>query len=149
MALGDDAQYRYVSALLAVSAIDADLWSETGSLQKPDFTPKHGRAPGTERASTTSRTSSAPRKTAPTAAPAAEDVTFRSVVEEMAAAANLVFLPTGKVAPQGQPLFRVSRTIEGKNGVTVYLEDDVVWIADKSGDFNPVSVEDMVKRAGG
>ena len=67
----------------------------------------------------------------------------------MAAAANLVFLPTGKVAPQGQPLFRVSRTIEGKNGVSVYLEDDVVWLADKAGDYNPVSVEDMVKRAGG
>lgn len=67
----------------------------------------------------------------------------------MAAAANLVFLPTGKVAPQGQPLFRVSRTIEGKGGVNVYLEDDVVWLADKTGDYNPVSVEDMVKRAGG
>ncbi|GAA5976090.1 hypothetical protein JCM10908_005383 [Rhodotorula pacifica] len=127
MALGDDAQYR---------------------LQKPDFTPKHARAatPADGRTPTTARPSSirTPAGPAPTA-----DVTFRSVVEEMAAAANLVFLPTGKVAPQGQPLFRVSRTIEGKGGVNVYLEDDVVWLADKTGDFNPVSVEEMVKKAGG
>lgn len=129
MALGDDAQYR---------------------LQKPDFTPKHAAKKTNSADGRTPTTAARPASNRPPPGPApTADVTFRSVVEEMAAAANLVFFPTGKVAPQGQPLFRVSRTIEGKNGVSVYLEDDVVWLADKTGDYNPVSVEDMVKRAGG
>jgi len=53
------------------------------------------------------------------------------------------------VTPQGQATFRVSRGVDGKGGVTVYLEDDVVWLLEKGGDYSPVSVEDMVKRASG
>lgn len=53
------------------------------------------------------------------------------------------------MTPQGQATFRVSRGVDGKGGVTVYLEDDVVWLLEKGGDYSPVSVEDMVKRASG
>ncbi|GAA6003180.1 mRNA splicing protein SPP382 [Rhodotorula paludigena] len=124
MALGEDAKYR---------------------LKKPDFTPKHSTS-----SSATATSRSAPSTRQPTTvppAPAAEDVSFRAVVEEIAAGANLVFLPTGKVAPQGQTTFRVSRNIDGKGGVTVYLEDDVVWVLEKGGEYSPVGVEEMVSRA--
>ncbi|GAA5970505.1 hypothetical protein JCM21900_003885 [Sporobolomyces salmonicolor] len=107
-------------------------------LKKPDFRPKH--------ATSTPTPAPAPKKK-PTAA-ATEEISFRSIVEEVAAASNLVFLPTGKVTPQGQALFRVSQGIEGRGGVTVYLEDDVVWVLEKAGgEFEPVSVESMVSRA--
>lgn len=116
------------------------------SLKKPDFTPKHSTSSS---ATATSRTapSTRPSTTVPPAPAAAEDVSFRAVVEEIAAGANLVFLPTGKVAPQGQTTFRVSRNIDGKGGVTVYLEDDVVWVLEKGGEYSPVGVEEMVSRA--
>ncbi|GAA5822771.1 hypothetical protein JCM3770_003324, partial [Rhodotorula araucariae] len=134
MTLGDDAKYR---------------------LKKPDFTAKHDRSAAPSAASTpkaaASSSSRAPRTAQPPAAAAAaeesEDVTFRSVVEELAAAANLVFLPTGKVAPAGQATFRASKGVDGKGGVTVYLEDDVVWLLERSGEYAPVSVEEMVRRA--
>ncbi|GAA5836279.1 hypothetical protein JCM9279_002246, partial [Rhodotorula babjevae] len=131
MALGDDAKYR---------------------LKKPDFSAKHDRSSAPSSSSTPKASSRAPPPRAPLTANAAEDpddITFRSVVEELAAAANLVFLPTGKVTPQGQVTFRVSRGVDGKGGVTVYLEDDVVWLLEKGGEYSPVSVEDMVKRASG
>lgn len=122
------------------------------SLKKPDFTAKHDRSSAPSSSSTPKASSRAPAPRAPLTATAAEDpddITFRSVVEELAAAANLVFLPTGKVTPQGQATFRVSRGVDGKGGVTVYLEDDVVWLLEKGGEYSPVSVEDMVKRASG
>lgn len=67
-------------------------------------------------------------------------------MEEVAAASNLVFLSTGKADEKGRALFRVSKGIDGKSGVTVYLEDDVVWLLEK-GEFSPVGVDEMVKRA--
>lgn len=123
-------------------------------LKKPDFTPKHagpstpsaGSAATTPKATTSARR---PISTAPAPPEPVDDISFRAVVEEIVSAANLVFLPTGKVAPQGQALFRVSKGIEGKGGVTVYLEDDVVWIAEKGGEYSPISVDEMIKRAGG
>ncbi|GAA6037203.1 hypothetical protein JCM8097_008617 [Rhodosporidiobolus ruineniae] len=135
MALGEDAKYR---------------------LKKPDFAPKHGpsSAAGTPSSTPRPSASSSSRRPAPApAAPApvdASNVTFRTVVEDVAASSNLVFLPTGKTTSKGQQLFRVSRGIEGRGGVTVYLEDDVVWLAVGAGgkeEFEPVGVEEMVRRA--
>lgn len=57
-----------------------------------------------------------------------------------------MFLATGKSDERGHALFRVSQTIDGKSGVTVYLEDDVVWVLEK-GEYKPVGVEEMVRRA--
>ncbi|GAA5873977.1 hypothetical protein JCM1840_006108 [Sporobolomyces johnsonii] len=108
-------------------------------LKKPDFRPKHA----------TAAPSPAPKKKPTAPAAATDEISFRTIVEEVAAAANLVFVPTGQVTPQGQALFRVSQGIEGRGGVTVYLEDDVVWIRERTGGgaFEPVSVEAMVSRA--
>ncbi|GAA5873748.1 hypothetical protein JCM8547_005938 [Rhodosporidiobolus lusitaniae] len=136
MVLGEDAKYR---------------------LKKPDFTPKHGPSSssssstpsGTPRAlaSSSSRRPAAPTPDAPTDL---DSISFRSVVEDVASSSNLVFLPTGKSTSKGQQLFRVSKGIEGRGGVTVYLEEDVVWVASGSGgraEFEPVGVEEMVRRA--
>ncbi|GAA6011278.1 hypothetical protein JCM10207_008285 [Rhodosporidiobolus poonsookiae] len=125
MALGEDAKYR---------------------LKKPDFSAKH--APSSSASTPLPSATPTPRRpTAPSAPAEPADFSFRTVVEEVAAASNLVFLPTGKVTAKGQQLFRVSQSIEGRGGVTVYLEDDVVWIAEKGGEYSPVSVEGMVSRA--
>ncbi|GAA5884433.1 hypothetical protein JCM6882_005250 [Rhodosporidiobolus microsporus] len=139
MALGEDAKYR---------------------LKKADFSPKHGPSSsaaatpsnGTPRSSSTttssSRRAAAPPPSAAAAAAEPDEITFRQIVEELAAAANLVFLPLGKTTRKGQQLFRVSKNVEGKGGVSVYLEDDVVWIAKAGEEYEPVGVEEMVRRAG-
>lgn len=118
MALGDDAKYR---------------------LRRPDTAPK---------ASSSSREHRKHRSAAPAPAPvaAAEEVSFRQVVEEVAAAANLVFLATGRADGKGHQLFRVSKGVDGKSGVTVYLEEDVVWLQEGT-EWTPVGVEEMCRRA--
>lgn len=120
MALGDDAKYR---------------------LKRPDTSaPVSGKL--------SSREHRSHRPTAAAAAPApAEEVSFRQVVEELAAAANLVFLATGKTDSKGHQLFRVSKGVDGKSGVTVYLDDDVVWLQEGA-EWTPVGVEEMCRRAG-
>ncbi|GAA5967073.1 hypothetical protein JCM11641_000432 [Rhodosporidiobolus odoratus] len=131
MSLGEDAKYR---------------------LKKPDFSPKHGPSSTSTSAANSPRPTSSRRPAAPPpAAPptAIDDISFRTVVEDLCSASNLVFLPTGKVTGKGQQLFKVSKGIEGRGGVTVYLEDDVVWLLGKDGEFEPVGVEEMVRRAGG
>lgn len=80
------------------------------------------------------------------------DVTFRSVVEEMAAENNLLFIPTGKSHEvSGMPTFRVSSSIDGKLGITVYLQGDVLYAQTIVGpgkeSWKPISVQDMVERA--
>ncbi|KAI5479686.1 tuftelin-interacting protein 11 [Pseudohyphozyma bogoriensis] len=105
-------------------------------LKRPDTTSGAGTP-------SSSRTKSS---TKPKPAPVAAEVSFRSVVEEVAAAANLVFLNTGKTDEKGHALFRISKGIDGKSGVTIYLDDDVVWLSEGGG-WKPVGVEDMIQRA--
>ena len=77
-----------------------------------------------------------------------QEVTFRSIVEEYAAAHNLLFLPAGKVHEQSRmPLYRVSPSADGKGGVLVYILDDAVWAGDESGEYRAITMEDMVLRA--
>lgn len=82
------------------------------------------------------------------------EITFRSIVEEYAATHNLLFIPTGRANERSRmPLFRVSRTAEGKKGLLVYILDDAVWAPgpDSLGldgeEFKAISLEDMVERA--
>lgn len=82
------------------------------------------------------------------------EITFRSIVEEYAATHNLLFMPTGRAHERSRmPLFRVSRTAEGRGGLLVYILDDAVWAPgmDSLGldgeEFKAISLEDMVDRA--
>ncbi|KAH8108887.1 TFP11-domain-containing protein [Phellopilus nigrolimitatus] len=77
----------------------------------------------------------------------AQEITFRSIVEEFVAAHNLLFMPAGKVHETSRmPLFRVAKTVEGKGGLLVYLLDDAVWAPDGD-EYRAITLEDMVLRA--
>ncbi|OCF31369.1 tuftelin-interacting protein 11 [Kwoniella heveanensis BCC8398] len=114
-------------------------------LQKPVFEPLPP-----SKTSKSSKTSSA-RKPNPTvcAAEDAPDITFRSIAEDYAAQRDLIFLPIGKSHDQtGKPLFKVSKGVDGRGGVTVYIGEAAVFAQGQDGSFRAVSLEDMVKRAG-
>lgn len=117
-------------------------------LVKPDFL--------AERSAANTPTRPAP-ESAKVTRPSARthEITFRAIVEEYAAAQNLLFIPLGKAHERSRmPLFRVSRTADGKKGLSVYILDDAVWAPKVEGggnvereDFKAISLEDMVLRA--
>ncbi|QRW17181.1 Tuftelin-interacting protein 11 [Rhizoctonia solani] len=75
------------------------------------------------------------------------DVSFRTIVDEFAAAHNLLLMPTQRTHERSRmPLYRVSNNASGKGGILVYLLDDVVWTGEAD-DWKPVSLEEMVLRA--
>ncbi|SCZ98960.1 BZ3500_MvSof-1268-A1-R1_Chr3-1g05734 [Microbotryum saponariae] len=120
MALGEDAKYR---------------------LKRPDLLP-----PPTSSSHST-KSSSKPKPAPSRHAEEADDtITFRSIVEEIAASHNLIFLSTGTSDEKGRTLYRVSETVDGKKGLVVYLEEDVVWFLDK-GEWRPIGVDDMCRKA--
>jgi tuftelin-interacting protein 11 len=91
----------------------------------------------------------APVKAAPAKAPAGlvRDVTFRDLVEEHAAAHNLLVIPAGRVHERSRmPLFKVTTRADGRGGLLAYVEDDAVWAADGE-EWRAISLEDMVVRA--
>lgn len=75
------------------------------------------------------------------------EITFRSIVDDYASSHNLMFFPAGKVDEKsGHALFRVSKSVDGKGGLLVYIADDAVWATD--GDqYRAISLEEMVLRA--
>lgn len=76
-----------------------------------------------------------------------QEITFRTIVDEYASDHNLLFFPAGKVDEKsGHALFRVSRSVDGKGGLLVYIADDAVWAID--GDqYRAIPLEEMVLRA--
>lgn len=86
----------------------------------------------------------------------AQEITFKSIVEEFAANHNLLFMPTGKAhAMSRMPLFKVSLGVDGKKGLLVYVLDDAVWASIEGGagsevdEFRAISLDEMVLRATG
>jgi tuftelin-interacting protein 11 len=76
------------------------------------------------------------------------EITFRSIVEEFAASHNLLLVPTGRAHEKSRmPLFRVSRTVDGKGGLLIYILDDAVWLATDGEGYRAISLEDMVAQA--
>jgi len=115
-------------------------------LVKPDFLREITAASSPKRGT---KDSTKPRPSART-----HEITFRSIVEEYAATHNLLFIPTGRAHERSRmPLFRVSRTTEGRGGLLVYILDDAVWApqTDSLGmdgeEFKAISLQDMVERA--
>lgn len=77
------------------------------------------------------------------------DITFRNLAEEYAARHDLIFLPLGRShGTTGKPLFRISKGVDGRGGVTIYVGENAVFAQVEDGTFRAVSLEDMVKRAG-
>ncbi|WWC73228.1 uncharacterized protein I206_107194 [Kwoniella pini CBS 10737] len=78
------------------------------------------------------------------------DITFRSIAEDFASQHDLIFLPVGKSHDKtGKPLFKVSRSVDGRGGITVYIGENAVFAQGDDGTFRAISLEDMVKRAAG
>lgn len=108
-------------------------------LAKPVFKPLKGRDKSS-------------RRVVEVAAPAApaEDVTFRLIAEQHAAEHDLIFVPTGKShSSTGKQLFKVSKNVDGRGGVTVYVGEDAVYAMMEDGRFRAVLLDDMVKMARG
>ena len=114
------------------------------ALPKPDTTP----VPRSESA-----------KAAPTPAPRAglpptlDGVTFRSVAEERASGQDLFVQSLGRLEPAtGLALLRVSPHIDGKKGVTFYIDDDVVFAWEQgmspgTGRYVPLALDTLLARA--
>ncbi|ORY26267.1 GC-rich sequence DNA-binding factor-like protein-domain-containing protein [Naematelia encephala] len=76
------------------------------------------------------------------------DITLRSLAEDFAAQNDLIFLPLGRSHPDsGKQLFKVSKNVDGRRGITVYITDEAVFALDEDGSYRAVSLDDMVKRA--
>ncbi|MCO5565386.1 hypothetical protein L7F22_019059 [Adiantum nelumboides] len=78
----------------------------------------------------------------------ASTASFRQIIEEAAAEVDLIVQALNKTETRsGMPLYRISRLIDGKSGLTFYLEDDVIFLERKMerGQFDPISVEELIK----
>lgn len=80
--------------------------------------------------------------------PVLEDVAFRTIVEDEARKRDLFVLAQNKLEPTtGLALLRVAKHIDGKRGVSFYLDDDVVFAATDAGEYEPTSVAALLERA--
>lgn len=80
--------------------------------------------------------------------PETAEITFRSLAEDFAAQHDLIFLPLGRSdAKTGKPLFKVSKGVDGRKGVTVYVGESAVFVQGEEGEYRATSLDDMVKRA--
>ncbi|KZV96357.1 TFP11-domain-containing protein [Exidia glandulosa HHB12029] len=105
--------------------------------------PEH-RRPGSPAPATTTKTPApAPRRSA-----RATEITFRALVEEHAAQHNLLVLPTQRVHEKSRmPLLRVSKSVEGRGGLVIYVLDDAVWTAPEGGgdgSWRAITMDEMV-----
>jgi tuftelin-interacting protein 11 len=118
-------------------------------LRKPVFQPlpprKSSSSASTSKSKSRSNASaSVPRQSIPEQA----DITFRSLAEEYAAQNDLIFLPLGKSDTKtGKPLFKVSKGVDGRKGVTVYVGESAVFAQADDAAFRAISLDEMVKRA--
>ena len=75
------------------------------------------------------------------------EITFFEVAEEFINSKNLMFVPTRTIHSNGLMLYRISDNVDGKGGLTVYVDDDAVWAQDKNtNEFIPMSLEMLVNK---
>ncbi|KAG6821212.1 hypothetical protein H0H93_004033 [Arthromyces matolae] len=111
-------------------------------LARPDFRAEIQAATSPARNGTST-------KGPPKSSALAHEITFKSIVEEFAAAHNLLVIPSGRAHEISRmPLYRISPTADGKGGLLVYIQDDAVWAPSLDKDsYQAISLEDMVLRA--
>ena len=114
-----------------------DLGAHRDTLPLPDTQP-------------TSRSEARAEPRRPTAAPppVLEDIAFRTVVEDHARQRDLFVLAQNRLEPiTGLALLRVAPHIDGKHGVSFYLDDDVVFMATDRDEYEPTSLAALLDRA--
>ncbi|KAJ7574532.1 GC-rich sequence DNA-binding factor-like protein-domain-containing protein [Mycena floridula] len=99
------------------------------------------------RASSAARNPQKPTRTSARA----NEITFKSIVEEFVADNDLLLMHAGRVHEKtGIPLYRVGST-GAKGGLLVYILDDAVWAPiegnSELGDYRAIKLDDMVQRA--
>jgi tuftelin-interacting protein 11 len=74
--------------------------------------------------------------------------TIREMVESYAAMHDVLFMPAGMVHLSSRlPMYRLTGRKDGKGGVVVYFQDDVVWAVEggtENGTPKAISFEEMV-----
>lgn len=80
--------------------------------------------------------------------PVLEEVTFRQVLEERATERDLFVRSLNRLEPvSGLALLRISAHVDGKNGATFFVDDDVAFVATRGEtDFEPVALEELFGR---
>ncbi|WFD22407.1 hypothetical protein MEQU1_001077 [Malassezia equina] len=93
----------------------------------------------------------APPRVARRPPPTLEDVTLRHVLDEVATAHDVFIRPLNQLeARTGLALLRMSLHVDGKQGATFYVDDDVVFVAmETHGErsYEPMSITELVQRA--
>jgi tuftelin-interacting protein 11 len=115
-------------------------------LRKPVFQPL---PPKKSKSSSSTKSKSKASTPVPRQPPPEQtDITFRSLAEDFAAQNDLIFLPLGRSDTKtGKQLFKVSKGVDGRKGVTVYVGESAVFALGEDGTYRAISLEDMVKRA--
>ncbi|CAG8716314.1 18490_t:CDS:2, partial [Racocetra fulgida] len=74
------------------------------------------------------------------------EITFKEIVEEFAEEQNLLFIPTNKNHKvSGKPLYRIGRSAGGTGGLTLYLDDDVMYV--KQGlEWLPMGFDEVLEK---
>lgn len=89
----------------------------------------------------------------PTSRRAPPETTFRDIVESWCAEQDLTLVPLKAAhAATGAPLFRLTASVNGKGGVPIYLQGDIVWVQRKGerDAFDPAGLDgELVARAEG
>ncbi|KKY18549.1 putative g-patch domain-containing protein [Phaeomoniella chlamydospora] len=89
---------------------------------------------------------------APPATQPVEEPTFKDLVEDWCAAADLMLIPLREAhAATGSPIFRITASASGKGGVLIYLKGDVVWAQNrKRTTWEPIGLDNtLIARAEG
>jgi tuftelin-interacting protein 11 len=124
--------------MLQASKLGPDVATK---LPKPSLTPS-------TRPTSTASVPAQPSKKTPSSR-LAQEITFKSIVEEFAAEHDLLWVPIGRVHERSRlPMYRVTARVDGKSGgVVVYVLDDAVWLVEggsSSGNVRAVALEEMV-----
>ncbi|KDN37748.1 TFP11-domain-containing protein [Tilletiaria anomala UBC 951] len=78
-----------------------------------------------------------------------EEVSFKSLVEEAAAEADLLVQPLNRTeSTSGAALYRISRALDGKHGINFYISDDVLWLEERDAttghvQYLPVGMQEL------
>lgn len=116
------------------------------ALPTPDTTP-------TPRAQAKAAPQEQPQGTGMGLPPTLDSVSFRSVAEERASEQDLFVQSLGRLEPStGLALLRVSPHIDGKRGITFYIDDDVVFAWEPgtspgTGSYVPLALDTLLSRA--
>lgn len=73
-------------------------------------------------------------------------VSFKEVVDSYCTDNNLFITPIKNDLSSGHSLFKISDNTNGKNGLVAYIEEDVLYIRNTNGRYEPISLNTLYNR---